>query len=281
MSYNDVDRKEGSTSTVLARPFYFNSTLFAFTGSTDDRTYPIPADRPVRIYCDGIYDLFHYGHMRSLMQAKHIFPNVHLIVGVASDSTTLTNKGCTVYTEKERAECVRHCRYVDEVVENAPWIIDEAFIRKHGIDYVCHDNIPYSGQETSDVYRGLKESGRFIATRRTCGISTTKIITRIVKDYDQFVRRQLERGIRVEDLNLPFLKKESMMVKDTIRNIETDLKKEIEDIKNELKIALLYWESVSNDMVRSFGKRFSRGVDEEGLFRKVMRKIVKMIKKEK
>ena len=84
--------------------------------------------RVYRVYCDGVWDLFHVAHMRALQQAKHALGEarkVQLVVGVCSDDSVARYKGSTVMNEALRCEAVRHCRYVDEVIDNSPWVITE------------------------------------------------------------------------------------------------------------------------------------------------------------
>lgn len=142
------------------------------------KTNPPPVGRPVRVYADGVFDLFHIGHMRALQQAKTAFPNVHLVVGVTGNKETHKRKGLTVLSARERAESVRHCKWVDEVIEDCPWIVTAEFLLKHNIDYVAHDDLPYGADEGDDIYGPIKERGMFLVTQRTEGLSTTGIITK-------------------------------------------------------------------------------------------------------
>ncbi|KAH8112096.1 hypothetical protein DFH11DRAFT_1609654 [Phellopilus nigrolimitatus] len=150
------------------------------------RAYKInqpPVGRPVRIYADGVYDLFHFGHALQLRQAKHAFPSVYLLVGVNSDELVRNHKARTVMTHAERCEAVRHCRWVDEVVQEAPWVIDTDFLDKWEIDYVAHDEDPYASSGHDDVYAFAKSQGKFLPTRRTPGVSTSELLERIVSGY--------------------------------------------------------------------------------------------------
>jgi choline-phosphate cytidylyltransferase len=188
------------------------------------RTNPPPVGRPVRIYADGVFDLFHLGHQRQLQQAKTAFPDVWLIVGVTGDTETHIRKGLTVMSAKERAESLRHCRWVDEVIEDCPWVITIEFLEKHKIDYVAHDDIPYGASEGDDIYKPIKEKGMFLVTQRTEGVSTTGIITKIVRDYEQYVGRQLKRGASRKELNVSWLKKNELDIKRHVNELKDNIR---------------------------------------------------------
>jgi choline-phosphate cytidylyltransferase len=137
-------------------------------------------DMPARVYADGVFDMYHIGHARVLEQAKKLFPYVHLIVGVSGDFETIKKKGKIVMNQLERTEIIRHCKWVDEVLCPCPWVITLDFLEKHDIDYVAHDDAPYGSAGQDDIYAEIKKAGKFMATQRTEGISTSDLILRII-----------------------------------------------------------------------------------------------------
>ncbi|XP_078038886.1 putative choline-phosphate cytidylyltransferase isoform X1 [Augochlora pura] len=216
------------------------------------------APRKVRVYADGIYDLFHQGHARQLLQAKNIFPNVYLIVGVCNDELTHSKKGRTVMTDIERYDAVRHCRYVDEVVRDAPWELDDEFLKRHKIDFVAHDDIPYMTDDSTDVYAALKAKGMFVATQRTEGVSTSDIVARIVKDYDIYVRRNLARGYSAKELNVSFLNEKKFRLQNKFDDLKDKGKRVMENIGEKRMDMISKWEEKSRDFIDAFLLLFGR-----------------------
>ena len=210
-------------------------------GSVDPvgyKTNSPPKGRSVRVYADGVFDMFHLGHMRVLQQAKTAFPDTYLIVGVTGDAETHKRKGLTVMSAKERAESLRHCRWVDEVVEDCPWIINMKFLEEHQIDFVAHDDLPYGASEGDDIYKPIKEKGMFLVTQRTEGVSTTGIITKIVRDYEQYVSRQLKRGSSRQELNISWLKKNQL-----------DLKRHVAEMRDNIQ---QNWTTTGQELSKEF-----------------------------
>ncbi|KAK2463630.1 hypothetical protein APHAL10511_004381 [Amanita phalloides] len=147
-----------------------------------DRPHLFADNSTVRIYVDGTFDIFNVGHALQLRQAKLSFPSVYLLVGVFSDQL-MANYGYASYLPHvERCELVRHCRWVDEVVSEAPWTINHEFLQQQKIQYICvEDGItvdPSCDKARLKGYDEIKSLGKAIPTRRTIGlVPATKIAT--------------------------------------------------------------------------------------------------------
>ena len=120
-------------------------------------------------------DLFHYGHVEFLKQARAL--GDYVLVGIHSDVVLEAHKRKPVLTMEERVTSVAACRWVDEVIPNAPWKFDPAWIEKYGIDLVVHGD-EYSQELLEYFYEVPLELGIFRTIPYTPGISTTDIIRR-------------------------------------------------------------------------------------------------------
>ena len=130
-----------------------------------------------RVYVDMVGDLFHAGHVELLRSARAL--GDHLVVGVLSDETAAAYKRRPVMTMAERVAVVEACRYVDEVVIDAPFEIGEAFLDAHSIDLVVHgDDLTPAG--AAAVYGAAAATGRVRLVPRTSAISTTDLIRRVL-----------------------------------------------------------------------------------------------------
>ncbi len=129
-----------------------------------------------RVYVDMVADLFHYGHAEFLEQARTL--GDALLVGIHSDETVKGYKREPILTMDERMRIVGTCRFVDEVIPDAPLSIDADWIRRHDIDLVVHgDDL---GEETLELMYGVpRELGILRLVPYTAGISTSEIIERV------------------------------------------------------------------------------------------------------
>ncbi len=134
-----------------------------------------------RVYVDMVGDLFHAGHVALLQEARR--HGDWLVVGVLSDDTVASYKRRPIMTLPERVAVIASCRYVDQVIENAPFELTEAFLDEHAITTVVHGD-DLSPEAAESVYGAAVAAGILTYVPRTGGISTTQLIQRVLDAAD-------------------------------------------------------------------------------------------------
>jgi len=145
--------------------------------------------KQVRVWCDGCYDMVHFGHANQIRQAKAM--GDHLIVGVHTDEEIRKNKGPPVFTQEERYKMVRGIKWVDEVAEGAPYVTSLETLDKHNCDFCVHGDDITTTADGTDTYHIVKSNGRYKECKRTEGVSTTNLVGRmLLMTKDHFDRGQ-------------------------------------------------------------------------------------------
>lgn len=133
-----------------------------------------------RVYVDGVFDVLTIGHVHQLRQAKLSFPSVHLIVGVLSDEQCRAHNTTPHFSHLERCELMRHCRWVDEVLHDAPWTVNDRFIIDKRIDYLALEEgssvNPEFDKERLKGYDVAKRLGRVLPTRMTTRLTAAPLL---------------------------------------------------------------------------------------------------------
>jgi choline-phosphate cytidylyltransferase len=136
-----------------------------------------------RVYVDGVFDLFHRGHLESLLSAKKSLDdpdNTFLIVGVIGDNACESYKRKPIVSEDDRYAIVRNIKCVDLVIENAPLIMSIDFINEHKIDMVVHGFANNQDREKqNDFFKEIRDIGKFKEISYYNKISTTEIINKL------------------------------------------------------------------------------------------------------
>lgn len=152
------------------------------------------------VYIDGAWDLFHPGHVAMLKVARE--RGDYLIVGIHSDAVVNRRRGMNLplLNLHERVLSVLGCRFVDDILIDAPYQITHDMISSLHLDEVIH------GTNTDDVddamdqdfrYKHAKEAGIFTVLKSPSDFRLENIVQRIHKNQEAF-QAKFERKMKAE-----------------------------------------------------------------------------------
>lgn len=179
--WNPAARPETTSTTVAAAPvaaLLFRLGASGLVHRLQAPRFPRFATKRGRVvYTDMCADLFHAGHVGFLRQARAL--GDRLVVGIHSDATIASYKGAPVESMEERVAVVAACRYVDQVIPDAPLAVSPRYLDSMGVDVVCH------ADEIDDAARD-RMYGEILATHGlklvpyTPGISSRSLRARVL-----------------------------------------------------------------------------------------------------
>ena len=135
--------------------------------------------RPRRtIYMDGVFDLFHVGHLAAIRQCA--MRGDRVIIGVTGDDDATSYKRKPIIPQEERCALVAAIAEVDQIVCPCPLIVTETFMQENYIDLVVHGfGCDLDAERQAAFFEYPMSAGKFERIPYYDGQSTTEIMRRI------------------------------------------------------------------------------------------------------
>ncbi len=127
-----------------------------------------------RVYVDGVFDLFHLGHVNFLKQAKSL--GTELLIGVVTDTDAASYKRKPIIPYEFRRQMIKEFAIACDVIPATLYLTKE-FIDQHKIDLVVHAD----DDEQADFFQVTRQLGIMKYIPYTSNISTTDIIEWVKK----------------------------------------------------------------------------------------------------
>ncbi|KAL3933839.1 MAG: hypothetical protein SGBAC_010228, partial [Bacillariaceae sp.] len=130
------------------------------------------------IYMDGVFDLFHIGHLNAIQQCACL--GTRVILGVTGDEDAAGYKRPPIVPEEERVAIVQALECIHKVICPCPLIVTQKFMEEEGIDLVVHGFANDADAEKQREFFEIPMSmGKFQRIEYYKGLSTTERIQKI------------------------------------------------------------------------------------------------------
>ncbi|EPB79715.1 cytidyltransferase domain protein [Ancylostoma ceylanicum] len=128
------------------------------------------------VWVDGSFDIVHFGDVYTLREARKYGKS--LTVGIHSDKEILRHTGnYPVFNEEERYRLVSGLKFVDRVVENAPYHTTVASLDKYNCDFCVVEESASHDKRSEEVRR----AGRSVVAKQPFEVSSKDIIERTLR----------------------------------------------------------------------------------------------------
>lgn len=145
------------------------------------------------VYIDGAFDMFHAGHVEILKLAKA--EGSYLIVGVHNDAVVNRHRGMNfpIMNLHERVLSVLGCKFVDDVLIDAPWQVTKEMVASLNISVVVHgthrDPNHMEDFSLEEHYKYACDNGLFKLIKSPTSLDVNDIVARINDNRDRFEKK--------------------------------------------------------------------------------------------